>query len=285
METTLVIMAAGMGSRFGGLKQATPITEDGLGILDFSVYDAKKAGFSDVVIILRKEIQDEFKKKIGFRLEKRMKTTYVLQDTDHMPEGRTKPFGTGHAILAIRGVVHNPFCIINADDYYGPHAFKEIQEHLSHAEPGKYAMVAYELGKTLSPNGTVTRGVCTLDKNGMLKDIEEVHAIDSKGFCNYRGKDQILSGKTPVSMNLWGLTPEFIDILDDGFKDFEKSANLLKDEYLLPDVVGKCMEKKTATVKAYQNEDQWFGMTYKEDLPSMKAFIKNVLEEGYYPGI
>ena len=187
MKTTLVIMAAGMDSRFGGLKQATAITDDERGILDFSCYDARKAGFEDVVFILRKDIVDEFKERIGNRISKEMPVIYVIQDTSVLPEGRKKPFRTGHAILSCKDVVKNPFCIINADDYYGSHAFKEIHEHLSKAHDGEYCMVAYPLDKMLSSNGTINRGICDI-QDRHLKDTIEAFDIDAAGKEFFRGK-------------------------------------------------------------------------------------------------
>ena len=282
MNTTLVIMAAGMGSRFGGLKQAASITDDGKGILDFSIYDAKNAGFDNMVIILRKDIVDEFDSKIGYRLKKMMKTEYVIQDTSSLPVGRTKPFGTGHAILCCKDAVKTPFCVINADDYYGRNAFVEIEKHLENCKEKDYAMVAYELGKTLSKNGDVTRGVCTLDSNHYLKNIEEVHKIDANGKCIYQGKEQVLDPLTPVSMNLWGLSLDIFDILEKEYEIFKKEADLNKDEFLIPTVIGDAMSKYNVTVKAYSNKDKWYGITYKEDLAEVKDAIKDIVAKNYY---
>ena len=283
MDTTLVIMAAGMGSRFGGLKQATAITDDGRGILDFSVYDAVKAGFKKAVIILRNDIVDEFDSRIGYRLKKMINTEYVIQDTSSLPIGRSKPFGTGHAILCCKDKVKTPFCIINADDYYGSHAFKDIEKHLENCKDSEYAMVTYELGKTLSKNGTVTRGVCKLDNNSNLVDIEEVSKIDSHGKCIYHEKEQTLNPLTPVSMNLWGLTLDIFEILENEFNTFLKKADLSKDEFLIPTIIGETIKKNLATVKAYSNKDKWYGITYKEDLDEVKDAIKGILKEGKYP--
>jgi len=276
-------MAAGMGSRFGGLKQATAITESGKGILDFSFYDAKKAGFSDAVVILRQDIQEEFKNRIGHRLEQVLPVTYVLQDTSSLPEGRKKPFGTAHAILCCKDAVHNPFLAINADDYYGAHAFNEIEKFLEKASPSHYAMVAYELGKTLSKNGTVTRGVCAI-QDGFLSRVEECYGIHDDGSCLFEGKETRLPMETPVSMNLWGLTPDFFDLLEAKWALFQKTADLEKDEFLLPSVIGEAIAEKKATVKVFHNSDAWTGMTYKEDLPTVKANIQKLVDEGFYPG-
>jgi len=281
MKTTLVIMAAGMGSRFGGLKQATAITEDGRGILDFSCYDAQKAGFEDVVFILRKDIEEEFKERIGNRIASTMPVTYVIQDTSVLPEGRKNPFGTGHAILSCKDVVKNPFCIINADDYYGSHAFKEIHDHLASAHNGEYCMVAYPLDKTLSSNGTVNRGICDI-KNGYLVDTIEAFDIDSKGKGTFKGKETQFALDTPVSMNLWGLTPDVFSYLQSKYEEFLKTANLMKDEFFLQEGINEGI-RQGATLKVYHNQDRWYGMTYKEDLPEVKKAMETFIKEGLYP--
>ena len=285
MNTTLVIMAAGMGSRFGGLKQAQAVTDDGKGILDFSVFDAKKAGFDKVVFIIRKDVEDEFKELIGNRIAKTIDVDYVIQDTSVLPEGRTKPFGTGHAILCCKDVVKTPFCIINADDYYGCHAFIEVEKHLEKAKKGEYAMVAYQMGNTLSKNGTVTRGVCSLSKDGYLQSIEEVQKIDSTGHCVYQGKEGTLPATTPVSMNLWGLTTDIFDILEEEYAKFLKTADLMKDEFYIPLVIGDAVKNGKATVKAYINKDVWHGITYREDLPEVKEAIAGYVKAGLYEGL
>ncbi len=255
MNTTLVIMAAGMGSRFGGLKQAQAVTDDGKGILDFSVFDAKKAGFDKVVFIIRKDVEEEFKELIGNRIAKTIDVDYVIQDTSVLPEGRTKPFGTGHAILCCKDVVKTP------------------------------AMVAYQMGNTLSKNGTVTRGVCSLSKDGYLQSIEEVQKIDSTGHCVYQGKEGTLPATTPVSMNLWGLTTDIFDILEEEYAKFLKTADLMKDEFYIPLVIGDAVKNGKATVKAYINKDVWHGITYREDLPEVKEAIAGYVKAGLYEGL
>ena len=284
MDITLVIMAAGMGSRFGGLKQAEPVTPDGKGILDFTVYDAQKAGFNKVVFIVREDMKEDFKELIGNRISKRIPVEYVIQDTTILPEGRKKPFGTGHAVLCARSAVKGPFAIVNADDYYGSNAFTELYEHLLNAKENEYAMVAYELRNTVSENGTVSRGVCKVD-NGYLKTVEEVLKIDNQGNCNYEGKDTTLPLDTPVSMNLWGFTQSFFDVLDRGMKEFLATADLSKDEYLVPRVVGDLVEQGKASVKVYLTKDKWSGITYREDLPGLKEAIKGYIEQGLYKGL
>ncbi len=283
MDITLVIMAAGMGSRFGGLKQAEPVTPDGRAIIDFSVHDAKKAGFTKVVCIVREDMKDDFYELVGKRIEKILKTEYVLQDTSLLPAGRTKPFGTGHAILCCKDVVDGPFAIINADDYYGQNAFFEMYNHLSKAKKGEFAMTAYELCNTLSPNGTVSRGICTVE-NGFLKSIEEATAITNEMKYVKDGEEITFAPDTPVSMNLWGLTPEVFDELEEEFADFMKTANLAKDEFFIPTVISNMYKKGKATIKVFKNQDRWYGITYKEDLGELKEAIAKYIEEGIYDG-
>lgn len=282
MNTTLVVLAAGMGSRFGGMKQVAAVTPDGRGILDFSCYDAHKAGFDDVVFIVREDMKEEFKKLIGDRIASEMKVRYVIQDTSVLPQGRKKPFGTGHAVLACKGVVNNPFVIINSDDYYGAHAFDKVHEHLIHAKKGEYAMVPYLLGKTLSKNGTVNRGVCEIE-NGYLKKVVETIDIDTKGTYEEDGKKHTLPMDTLVSMNLWGLLPDYFDIQEKDYQDFLVHANLAKDEIYIPNTIEKAIVRKECSVKAYPNEDQWYGITYREDLAEVQSAITHLVETGVYP--
>lgn len=284
MKTTLVVMAAGMGSRFGGLKQAQPITDDGKGILDFSVYDAKKSGFSRVVFIIREDMADDFRALVGDRIAKRIDVDYVMQDMSCLPEGRKKPFGTAHAIYCCRDAVKEPFAIINADDYYGSNAFFEIQNHLSSAKNGEYAMTAFQLGNTLSKNGTVSRGVCETE-NGYLKKVVEYTKIYSDGSYEKDGKKFIFSSDTPVSMNLWGLTPDIFDVLEEEYKKFLSSADLMKDEFFIPSVVSKALDEKRASVRVFENADKWYGITYREDLSEVKEAIGGYINAGLYDGI
>ena len=282
MDITLVVMAAGMGSRFGGLKQAATVSEDGRAILDFSVYDAVRAGFNKVVFIIRRETEEEFRRLVGSRIEKTVACHYVYQDTSILPEGRTKPFGTGHAILCCRDIVKEPFLAINADDYYGSNAFTEIAEHLMHAGTGEYAMTAYRLSNTLSPNGTVSRGICTV-KDGLLDEVNECTAIASD--CTYTDKEgnkTVFAPETPVSMNLWGLTPDIFDILDEKFKEFLHTANLAKDEFYIPMVISEALSEGRATVRVFENRDKWYGITYKEDMAELKAASEGYIASGMY---
>ncbi len=280
MSATLVVMAAGMGSRFGGLKQLEPICDNRV-ILDFSVYDAKKAGFDKVVFIIRKDIEADFKELVGSRIEKMIDVDYVIQDTTELPEGRTKPFGTAHAILCCKDTVKGPFAIINADDYYGRNAFYEIREFLENTSGNNFAMVAYDLEKTLSDNGSVARGVCDI-KDGMLSKIVECLKIYPDFKYEMPDGDGVFPRDTKVSMNLWGLTDNIFDILQKGYDDFKKNANLLKDEYLIPILIGELVEKGEATVKVFSNKDKWYGITYREDLPQIKEAITKMVADGLY---
>lgn len=284
MKTTLVVMAAGMGSRFGGLKQAEPVTADGKGILDFSVFDAKAAGFDKAVFIVREDMIGDFRELIGNRIAKTIDVEYVLQDTTVLPAGRTKPFGTGHAIYCCKDVVKEPFAIINADDYYGKNAFYEIHDHLARAKKGEYAMTAYLLENTLSLNGTVSRGVCET-KDGYLERVTEVTKIAPDRSCEWKGEKVVLAGDTPVSMNLWGLTPDIFDVLEEEYAKFLKTANLMKDEFFIPSVISKAVDDGRASVKVFKNTDKWYGITYREDLQEVKDAIGGYIENGLYKGL
>ena len=281
MNTTLVVMAAGMGSRFGGLKQAEPVTDDGKGILDFSVHDAKAAGFEKAVFIVREDMKEDFKQLIGDRIAKTIDVEYVLQDMKDLPAGRTKPFGTGHAILCCKDVVKEPFAIINADDYYGHNAFFEIRKHLAAATKGDYAMTAYLLENTLSKNGTVSRGVCETE-NGFLKKVTEITKIAPDGSIEKEGERIVLPGDTPVSMNLWGLTPDIFDVLEEDYSKFLAEANLMKDEFFIPSVISKAVDTGRATVRVFRNADKWYGITYREDLQEVKEAIGGYIHDGMY---
>ena len=285
MNTTLVVMAAGMGSRFGGLKQMEPIGPNGEVLLDFSAYDAKKSGFNKVVFVIKEEIEKDFKEIVGKKIEKVIDVDYVLQDMSNLPEGRKKPWGTTHAILCCKDAVKEPFAVINADDYYGANAFTEIHGHLEKAKGFDFCMVAYDLEKTLSENGTVARGCCEIE-NGYLKNIVERLKIDPKGRYTDDGETWTqLPLDQKVSMNLWGFTPDIFAELQKEYDNFLNTANLQKDECLIPTLVDKLIKSGKATVKAYSNKDKWYGITYREDKEAVQKAIKELCDKGLYNGI
>lgn len=296
MNCTLVIMAAGMGSRFGGIKQLEPVGPSGEIIMDYSVYAAKKAGFTKVVFIIRRDIEEAFKEAIGNRMAKEIEVEYVFQDIEALPEGyevpagRTKPWGTGQAILSIKGTVNEPFAVINADDYYGEEGFKKICDFLKDAKStaDKYniCMVGFELGNTLSDNGAVTRGVCEVNEENKLVDICETSGIEKvDGVIKSDIEGQGLQDTTPVSMNMWGFTPEFLNELEGRFASFldQIEGNELKAEYLLPTIVGDLIEEGKADVTVLSSSDKWFGVTYKEDKQVVVDSFAKLVEEGVYP--
>lgn len=266
-NATLVVLAAGMGSRFGGVKQLEPVGVEGEVLLDYSVYDAMRAGFDKVVFIIKHEIENDFREIAGDRISRNIETEYVYQT---VPPYRKKPMGTGEAILLTRNAVDSPFAVINADDFYGTEAFKLAKLGLN--EPD-YSMVSYKLFNTLSENGGVSRGVCDIH-DGYLKKIVETHNLDSK--CG-------LSEDTPVSMNLWGLKPDIFDELENGLVDFLKTADIRKEEYTIPTIIGNLVESGKHTVRAFQTSAVWFGMTYREDKQYVVDCIRKLTEEGIYP--
>lgn len=300
-KPVLVIMAAGMGSRYGGLKQIDPVDEHGNLIIDFSIYDAAEAGFEKIVFIIKKAIEKEFKEQIGRRMERHMETAYAYQELDMLPDGflcpkgRVKPWGTGHAILCCKKEVGGaPFAVINADDYYGKSAFKAIFDQLSHAEDDKlchYSMVSYDLGKTLTDYGHVARGVCSLNGQGMLQAIVERTRIEKRGDCAAFTEDNgatwnTLPGNTPVSMNLWGFTPSIFRELEARFPAFLArglEADPMKCEYFLPFVVDELLKEGRADVKALHSPDSWYGVTYKEDKEHVVQAIGEFKKAGLYP--
>lgn len=292
-KTTLVIMAAGMGSRFGGIKQIEPVGPSSEIILDYSVYDAIEAGFDKVLIIIRKDIEKEFKEVIGTRLAKHIEVEYVFQDMDDLPsgykkpEGRVKPWGTGHAILSCREKIDTPFIVINADDYYGKEGFRKIHEFLIQPDPvnTKYnlCMAGFHLGNTLSEHGTVTRGVCKVEDN-VLVEIEETYEISKEeGFAKTKTKE--LSFEQPVSMNMWGFTPDFIKEVEARFIKFLDAIDSedKKSEYLLPTIVDDLIKEKLATVHVLDTNDKWFGVTYKEDKDFVVNSFFELVKKGVYP--
>lgn len=296
-KATLVIMAAGIGSRFGGgIKQLEPVGPNGEIIMDYSIYDAIEAGFDKVVFVIRKNLEKDFKEVIGNRIEKVVDVDYAYQEVDDIPEkykktfaDRTKPWGTGQAILCCKDVVDSPFLVINADDYYGKQAFKEAFEYLTKEnEENEICMVGFVLKNTLSDNGTVTRGVCKVDESNMLVEINETHNIEKTetgAVVKDENGDQIVDVDSPVSMNMWGLHPNFFTILENGFADFLGNLNVedMKAEYLLPTIIGGLLEEKKLTVRVLQSKDKWFGVTYKEDKVDVVNAINNLIETGVYP--
>lgn len=299
-KPVLVIMAAGMGSRYGGLKQIDPVDKEGHIIMDFSIFDARKAGFEKVIFIIKKENEKGFSESIGDRMSKIMEVDYAFQELTNLPEGfevpegRVKPFGTGHAILSCIDKIGGPFAVINADDYYGSHAFSAIYQYLStHEDDDKYryTMVGYVLGNTLTENGHVARGVCETDEHGYLTGIQERTHIEKRGNgAAYTEDDGVTFTDIPidsiVSMNMWGFTASILKELKERFPLFLKEnlkKNPLKCEYFLPSVVGELLEEGKATVEVLKSEDKWYGVTYKEDKPVVVAAIQKLKDEGKYP--
>ncbi len=284
MSATLVVMAAGMGSRFGGLKQAQSITPDGKALVDFSVFDARRVGFDKFVFIIRRDMEADFRRLVGDRIAKHVDVNYVFQPTDCLPQGRTKPFGTGHAVLCCKDAVKTPFVVVNADDYYGKHAFDGVYKHLLKAKNGEYAMTAYKLGQTLSTNGTVTRGICDIDGEYM-RGVTECYDITADCVGNLNGKTTTIDKDAPISMNLWALTTDVFDRLEEQFAEFKTEADLTKDEFLLPTVINKLVTGGKATVKVYRNDDKWYGITYRDDLPEVRHALSALIASGDYDGI
>ncbi len=299
-KPVLVIMAAGMGSRYGGLKQLDPVGDHGQLIIDYSIYDARRAGFETVVFVIKPEIEEDFKRCIGGRVSKSMDVRYAYQLKEDLPEGyavpsvRQKPWGTAHAALAARNVVDGPFAVINADDYYGPEAFQEIFSYLSAHEDGalyEYVMVGYLLKNTVTENGTVARGVCEETADNFLTKVTERTKIEKGEPPRYTEDDgqtwTELPGDTIVSMNMWGFTRSFLDEAWARFPSFLDKAlaeNPAKAEYFLPTVVSQLIDEGKARVKVLRSEDKWYGVTYREDKPTVVNAIAEKTASGLYPG-
>ena len=299
MNTTLIIMAAGIGSRFGeGIKQLAKMGPNGEIIMDYSIHDAKEAGFNKVVFIIRKDIFKEFEEIIGNRIKEQINVEYVFQELDDLPEGfevpegRTKPWGTGQAVLCYKDVVKEPFVIINADDYYGKEAFVKLYDFLVSGEDlGReftMGMGGFILKNTLSDNGTVTRGVSVVDENGLLSQIHETTGIemgeDGQIKCDSEEVQEWISPEDKVSMNMWAGYPEFLDFLAEDFKDFLVNVEEgdLKSEYLLPNIVDKLLKEERANVKVLETQDRWFGVTYKEDKETVQEAFRKLISDGVY---
>ncbi|MFQ8706897.1 MAG: NDP-sugar synthase [Thomasclavelia sp.] len=297
---TLVIMAAGIGSRFGeGIKQLAPVGPNGEIIMDYSIYDAKKAGFNKVVFVIRKDIEEEFDQVIGSRIKQIIDVEYVFQELDNIPEAylekfkqRTKPWGTGQAILCCKDIVKEPFLVINADDYYGKQAYQEAYEYLTNNQMGankqQIAMISFILKNTLSDNGGVTRGICSVNQDNHLIDIVETHNIekgDNSAFIKDGDRIIDIDLNVPVSMNMWALQPAIFNVLDEKFKIFLENLHQddLKAEYLLPTIIGDLLKEDLVDVTVLKSQDNWFGVTYKEDKQSVINSIKELIINGVYP--
>ena len=298
-KAALVVMAAGIGSRFGGgIKQLEPVGPNGEIIMDYSIYDAMEAGFDKVVFVIRKDLEADFREVIGNRIEKVVEVAYAFQEKDDIPEpykteyaDRAKPWGTGQAILCCKDVVNEPFLVINADDYYGKEAYqvayKQLMEEVS-KEKEQICMVGFILGNTLSDNGSVTRGICKADEANMLTDIVETkNIVKTATGAAIETEDGIVEVdvNSLVSMNMWGLQPSFFEILEKGFEEFLKGTadNYQKSEYLLPTIVGDLLGNGVADVTVLKSEDEWFGVTYKEDKEYVVESIRNLITQEVYP--
>ncbi|MCI9501322.1 MAG: nucleotidyltransferase [Hungatella sp.] len=300
-KTTLVIMAAGIGSRFGGgIKQLEPVGPGGEIIMDYSIHDALEAGFNKIVFIIRKDLEKDFKEVIGSRIERIADVEYAFQELDNLPEGfekpgdRTKPWGTGQAVLSVKGLVDGPFIVINADDYYGKEGFKKIHDYMvnemdEEAEVYDLCMGGFMLVNTLSENGGVTRGVCRVGADGYLETVTETYDIQKAGnqlkASDEQGNPVSLTIDCPVSMNMWGLPASFLDELEKGFPEFLSSLKEgdLKSEYLLPKIIDKLVEQGKARVKVLETPDKWFGVTYKEDKQAVVDSLRSLIAQGVYP--
>ena len=299
-KPVLVVMAAGMGSRYGGMKQIDPVGPSGQVIIDYSLYDARRAGFETVIFVIKHEIEDAFKAAIGDRVSKVMKVEYAFQQLEELPagfavpEGRAKPWGTCHAVLAAKHLIHGPFAVINADDYYGPEAFQVIYDYLSTHQDGEvydYCMVSYLLKNTVSENGSVARGVCEANPDGTLAAVAERTCIETyPGGIHFteNGGDtwQDLAPDTPVSMNLWGFGQSFLEEAEARFAGWLSEnlpKNPLKCEYFLPLVVSELLAEGKATVKLLHSTDKWYGVTYREDKPVVVNAIAQKIADGLYP--
>lgn len=298
-KPVLVIMAAGMGSRYGGLKQIDPVDNEGNIIMDYSIYDAKRAGFEKVIFIIKKENEAAFQEAIGNRIEQYMDVAYVYQDVQNIPEGfevpegRTKPWGTAHAVLSAIHEIEGPFAVINADDYYGRHAFEVIYNYLTTHEDDekfRYTMVGYRLKNTITENGHVSRGICQINEKKELVDITERTRIENRGDFIAYSEDEggtwvEIDGNRLVSMNMWGFTRSILEEIQKGFSKFLEEnlpKNPMKCEYFLPSVVSSLLSQGRATVSVLESEDKWYGITYKEDKPMVVDALQSLKDKGVY---
>lgn len=299
MKPTLFVLAAGMGSRYGGLKQIDGLGPNGETIMDYSIYDAVKAGFGKVVFVIRKDFEEDFRNVVLSKYTGHIPTEIVFQGIDKLPEGytlpegftRTKPWGTNHALLMGKGVIKEPFAIINADDFYGGESFRIMADFLTavDGEKGKYCMVGYRVGNTLSEGGSVARGVCVTNAEGYLTGVVERTAVqrNAKGeiaFTDENGKEQTLDENAPVSMNMWGFTPDYFEYAEEGFKEFlDKNMEVPKAEYFIPTCVDELIHEGKATVKVLDTPSKWFGVTYATDRPTVVAKLQELHDKGVYP--
>jgi len=297
MTVELVVMAAGMGSRFGGLKQLEAVGPNGETVMDYSIFDAKRAGIERVVFVIRRDIEEAFREKVGSRYEQWMEVAYAYQELDllphgfQVPEGRSKPWGTAHAVLAAQPTLKSPFIVINADDFYGAEAFRILAQWLDSRDQAKaatHAMVAFKLVNTLSENGSVSRGICQVDGHGHLKGVEEHTALEADGSgakeCLPDGQQLSFSGNEPVSMNFWGFRPAFLDELTSGFETFLRTrGGELKSEFYLPAAVDRMIREGRGDVQVLETPDRWFGVTYREDKPLVERRIRELVAAGLYP--
>jgi UTP-glucose-1-phosphate uridylyltransferase len=290
---TLLVLAAGMGSRYGGLKQLDPVGPSDETIMDYSIFDAQRAGFGKIVFVIRRDFEDAFKRQIGVHFEKRIAVDYVFQEVGKLlpgfavPEGRTKPWGTTHAILMAANAIHEPFAVINADDFYGAGSFRILAQHLQTGS-SDYAMVGFILRNTLSEFGTVARGVCHVTEDGYLKDISELKSIEREGSritnIDAEGQETLLNGGEVVSMNMWGFTPQIFGQLHEQFQRFLKRyGEDLKAECYIPSTVNTLIQAGLGRVKVLRSGDAWFGVTYREDHPRVVQSISRLVEGGTYP--
>ncbi|MCF7792224.1 MAG: hypothetical protein K9M56_09550 [Victivallales bacterium] len=295
MKPVLVVLAAGMGSRYGGLKQIDPVGPSGEIIIDYSVFDAVKAGFDKVIFIIRKDIEDSFRENIGNRFKDIIKVEYAFQQLDDLPEGfdlpaeRKKPWGTGHALLAVKNMINGPFAVINSDDFYGREGYEKLAGYLTEEKRSEYdyCMAGFILKNTLSENGTVSRGVCRTDDKGNLVNVTEmtdIECVEGRVVSHGQNKTVKLTGKEYVSLNMWGLFPSIFSELQKMFNDFLKeNIKKPKAEFYLPFVIDTLIQSGKANVKILETGDQWFGITYKEDKPDVITKVRKLVEKGVYP--
>ncbi len=299
MKPTLLLLAAGMGSRYGGLKQLDGLGPNGETIMDYSIYDAIKAGFGKIVFVIRKDFEDDFRQKVLSKYEGHIPAEVCFQAMDNLPEGftvpegRQKPWGTNHAVMMAKGLIHEPFCVINCDDFYNRDAFMVMGKFLSELpedSKNRYSMVGFRVGNTLSENGTVARGICSKDNEGHLTEVverTEIMRVDGKVcYKDEEGKWVAVEDNTPVSMNMWGFTPDYFEYSDEYFKEFlsdAKNMENLKAEFFIPLVVNNLIHEGTATVKVLDTTSKWFGVTYAADRQATVDRIQKLIEEGVYP--